>query len=150
MNIKYPHLKDVLCDKHLYPFDLISFIQFSKYNYSDENIFLWLNIKNYENSINNMLYLKNIYDMYIKENAKMEVNISFQNKKHIKRYICNIENNNDSKLLKTDKHIFLNIKSELYYIILVNIYIPFFENIKKKNLIYGVEDYSENLIQNYN
>lgn len=88
--------------------------------------------------------------MYIKENAKMEVNISFQNKKHIKRYICNIENNNDSKLLKTDKHIFLNIKSELYYIILVNIYIPFFENIKKKNLIYGVEDYSENLIQNYN
>lgn len=58
MNIKYPHLKDVLCDKHLYPFDLISFIQFSKYNYSDENIFLWLNIKNYENSTNNMLYLK--------------------------------------------------------------------------------------------
>lgn len=149
MNIKYPNLKNILCNKHSYPFDLISFIQFSKYNYSDENIFLWLNIKNYENANNNILYLKSIYDIYIKENSNMEVNISFQNKKYIKKYIYNIENNNnDSKLLKTDKYIFLNVKLELYHIILINIYIPFIENIKKKKLICDVKNYSKNLIQN--
>lgn len=134
-----PTCIEILNNKKKYPFDLNSFINFSKNTYSEENILLWIEIQNFKD-INpqdyNKIYINllNIYNIYVKDNSKMEVNLtnpkSIDEKKNIKNIINNFLNN-----IITDKNIFNNVEIELLSIIINNIYYNFINNIISKERI---------------
>lgn len=63
-----PTCLEILNNNKLYPFDLNSFINFSKNVYSEENILLWIEIQNFKNIEiqdydKNYIKLINIYNV---------------------------------------------------------------------------------------
>lgn len=131
-----PTFLEILNNKKLYPFDLNSFIIFSKNIYSEENILLWIEIQNFKNIKNNDYHEKYmkliyIYNVYIKDNSIMEVNLTNSGsiicKKHIKRIINNLS--------IIDKNMFYDIEIEILSIINNNLYFKFINNIISKERI---------------
>jgi hypothetical protein len=133
-----PTCMEILNDNKLYPFDLNSFIIFSRKTYSEENILLWIEIQNFKkNKIqdNNEKYIKllNIYNIYIKDNSEMEVNLTNYESIKEKQYIKNIINNILIDII--DTNIFNSIEIEILSIINNNLYLRFINNIISKERV---------------
>lgn len=132
-NKKIPTCIEILNNSFTKPFDLESFINFSKKNFSEENVYLWLDIQIFKKMENKELYtLDKIYNKYLKLNSYMEVNItnikSIDSRKNIENSITNLET-------KINEDIFCHIEKEIFYIINNNLYYSFINSIIIKERI---------------
>lgn len=133
-NKKIPTCIEILNNVFNKPFDLMSFIDFSKSRFSEENIFLWLDIQIFKNLEDIYLFtsIERIYNKYLKIDSCMEVNLTDIESIKDKNKIENIVKHVDTKI---ENNIFCYIEKEIFSIINYNLYYPFINSIIIKERI---------------
>lgn len=122
-----PTCIEILDNKISKPFDLNSFIIYSEQLYCTENVLLWLDIQKFKKVENdNLIFLKRIYDIYLKKDSYMEVNLTSYKSMKTKKLIKDII---DKKEKGMNNKIFYYIELELISNISCNLYISFVNNI---------------------